>query len=239
MYLKGFLFVLCALGWAGCAQTASQTQQQAERLSANEFSEKIAAADNAVIVDVRTPGEFAKGHLPGALNMNWNDSAFDSHVALLDKSAPVFVYCLSGGRSRSAVSKLQKAGFQHIYEMPGGMLEWRAAKLPETSPSVHVGEGMSMDDYHALLHSNALVLVDFYADWCVPCIKMKPYLERIGQDMGDRVTVVRINIDENRKISEELGIAALPVLMLYEHRERTWTHQGYLDEESIRKQLLK
>lgn len=66
---------------------------------------------------------------------------------------------------------------------------------------------------------------------------MKPYLERIQQDMGDGISVVRINIDQHSKVAQKLGVSTLPVLVLYENADLTWSHEGYLDEESIREQL--
>jgi len=236
MRLKFALILLFAI--AGYVEAAAQTMPRADKLSVTAFSEEIARADSAVVIDVRTPSEFASGHLAGALNINWNGESFEEHAGLLDKSAPVFVYCRSGGRSNSAAEKLREMGFSQVFDMQGGMLAWREALLPDTGPAASPDNGMDMDEYQALLDSSSRVLVGFFADWSVPCIKMEPYLARIKQDMGDSLAVIRINIDDNPKIATGLGIAGLPVLMLYEHSEPTWVHQGYLDEESIRKNLL-
>lgn len=222
-----------------CTNVLGQEKSSVEKLSVAAFSEAIATADSTFVIDVRTPEEFAEGHLTAALNINWNGDSFEEHAALLDKSAPVYVYCRSGGRSNNAAQKLRELGFSQIFDMQGGMLAWREASLPETSSATGTDEGMDIDTYHALLQSHDDVLVDFFTDWCVPCIKMKPYLERIQQDLGDRLAVIRINIDEHPKIADELGIKTLPVLVRYENGEQTWTHQGYLDEENIRKQLTK
>lgn len=236
MRLTFAFFLLFAI--AGYAEALAQTAPRVDKLSVAAFSEEIAQTDSAVVIDVRTPSEYAAGHLPGALNINWNGDSFEEHASLLDKSAPVFVYCRSGGRSNSAAEKLREMGFSQVFDMQGGMLAWREASLPDTGAATPADAGMDMDEYQALLDSSSRILVDFHADWCVPCIKMEPYLARIKQDMGDSLAVIRINIDENPKIAAALGITVLPVLMRYEHGEPTWIHQGYLDEESIRKQLL-
>lgn len=214
-----------------------QTNRHDDKLPVAGFSEKIAQTHRATIVDVRTPSEFEKGHLAGALNINWNDESFDEQIALLDKSAPIFLYCHSGGRSGRAYERLKEMGFEHVFDMQGGMLAWRTAELPEIHTEDYQAEGMSTEDYRNLVQSDGLVLVDFYADWCIPCIKMKPYFARIEKEMSDQLTLIQINIDENRKISKELGVKALPALMLYENGEQTWQHQGYLDEEAIRKRI--
>lgn len=215
--------------------TNGQTKQEPYKLSAPEFSEKINTTGNAVIVDVRTPGEFEKGHLKNAVNINWNGNDFDSRITSLDKSKPVFVYCLSGGRSGNAADRMRKAGFENVIEMPGGMMEWRANNLPEIKGTTV--KGMSLEQYQALLGSDKLVLIDFYADWCAPCKKMKPYLEKIAVEMADKVMLVRIDADENAELCKKLNVTALPVLKLYKDKQLLWENEGYIDEELVRKQL--
>ena len=113
--------------------TNGQTQTTNTNLSATEFSEKIKELPSAPVVDVRTPEEFTKGHLENALNYNWNGSDFQKQISTLDKSKPVFVYCLSGGRSSSAANQMRSDGFKEVYELSGGITKWRAANLPETT----------------------------------------------------------------------------------------------------------
>ena len=96
---------------------------------------------------------------------------------------------------------------------------------------------MSLEQYQSLLHSDKLILVDFYADWCAPCKKMKPYLEKIAVEMADKITVVRIDADENAELCKKLNVTALPVLKLYKNNELVWENEGYIEEESVRKQL--
>lgn len=222
-----------------CWQALTQETQRVEKLPVRAFSEAIAATDSAVILDVRTPEEFADGHLPGALNINWNGDSFEEHVELLDKSRPIYLYCRSGGRSNSAAVKLRELGFSQVFDMQGGIMAWRSESLPEIGSAPVAEEGMDIDAYNKILRSHDRVLVDFYANWCLLCIQMEPYLTRIKQDMGEDIAVLRINIDQHPLIAHELGVSALPVLVLYENANRTWSHQGYLDEESIREQLTK
>jgi len=129
LFLIGWLTATWVLH--SCSFAQNSNTQNFTRLSAAEFAEKIQQTPAAVVVDVRTPAEFAKGHLPQALNIDWKGSEFDKQMATLDKAAPVFIYCLSGGRSASAAHKLSAAGFQNIYELEGGITQWRAAELPE------------------------------------------------------------------------------------------------------------
>lgn len=207
-------------------------------LTATEFNAKIKELPAAPIIDVRTPGEFDGGHLANALNYNWNDGTFAGNISKLDKSKPVFVYCLSGGRSAAAAQKMRADGFKEVYEMDGGLMKWRAANLPETTDkTVAKPMGMTKQEYDALLKEDKIVLVDFYADWCAPCKKMKPYLDEIARDMAGKVEVVRINADENPQLCKYLGVDALPVLKVYKQKAETWSNTGFIEKDKVLEQL--
>lgn len=199
--------------------------------------ERIKAIPTASILDVRTPAEFSKGHLQNAANIDWNGNQFQSEVAKMDKATPVFVYCLSGGRSTSAAIYLRAQGFEEVYELEGGLLKWRAAGLPETTSPAFNSTGMTKAQFDSLLQDDRMVLVDFYADWCAPCKKMKPYLEEIARTMSDKVRVLRINADDNQRLFRELHIDTLPVLQLYRKDTLTWTYSGYISREEVLKIL--
>lgn len=101
------------------ANTAVQT------VSVTDFATKLTSATDAQLVDVRTPEEYAEGHLKNALNINFNSGDFAQQISKLDKKKAVYVYCRSGGRSGSAVRQMQEMGFTEIYNMDGGILSWK------------------------------------------------------------------------------------------------------------------
>jgi rhodanese-related sulfurtransferase len=121
-----FLLFVIAFA-AGCSQG-----QNKNVLAPQAFADKLKATTESTLIDVRTPGEFSEGHLAGAKNFDWNGEHFEHQVMDLDKSKPVFVYCLKGGRSASAAAKLRDIGFKEVYELEGGTANWQAAKLPLT-----------------------------------------------------------------------------------------------------------
>jgi thioredoxin 1 len=227
------LFRISAIFISILLNSCTNGQNASTNLSATEFAEKLKAMPTAPLIDVRTPDEFSKGHLINSKNFDWNGNDFDKEIATLDKSNPVFVYCLSGGRSSSAASKMRQDGFKEVYELNGGIMKWRGVNLPETIETTATSTGMSIQQFETLLESDKLILIDFYADWCAPCKKMKPYLEEISKDMADKVIVIRINADDNQTLCKELKIDALPVLMIYKNKELTWENQGYIDKETV------
>ncbi|MBS1590436.1 MAG: thioredoxin [Bacteroidetes bacterium] len=223
-----FLFVSC---------TNVQSQNSNTNLSAVQFAEKIKELPNAPILDVRTPEEYSKGHLAHSLNYDWNGDNFDQQIANLDKTKPVLVYCLSGGRSGSAARAMRKMGFSQVYEMEGGIMKWRGANLPETTDTKVASNGMTLAQFQQLLATDKIVLIDFYADWCAPCKKMKPYLDEISRDMQASVIVTRINADDNQQLCKELHIDALPVLQVYKQGKLTWNHSGFIEKAAVLEKL--
>ena len=234
--IYSLLFISIAL-LGSCS--SGQKENAKTKLQATEFAEKIKELPSAPIIDVRTPEEFAKGHLQNAKNMDWNGNDFDNQISTLDKSKPVFIYCLSGRRSSDAADKMRSEGFKEVYELNGGIMKWRGANLPESSDNNATSSGMTKQQFDQLLNSDKLVMIDFYADWCGPCKKMKPYLDEISKDMAAKVVVIRINADDNQAICKELKIDALPVLQLYKNKTLSWTNTGFIEKTEVEKQINK
>ena len=229
------IVLVAILSLASCNQ--ANKNQQKELLSPTEFSKKISETTLAQIVDVRTPDEFGKGHLTHALNYDWNGSNFESEISGLDKNKPVFVYCLSGGRSGSAASKMRSDGFKEVYELEGGIIKWRAKNLEETTENKTIPAGYTLEDFQKLIQSDKLVLIDFYADWCEPCLRMKPFLEELTVEQASTLKIIRINADDNQALLKSLNIEGLPELQLYQNGILKWSHNGFMSKEAILKQL--
>lgn len=78
-----------------------------------------------IILDVRTPLEYKRGHMDGAVSLNYASFKFKSRLAKLDKDAAYLVHCKSGHRSMFATKAMERAGFTTIYEMDGGYDGWK------------------------------------------------------------------------------------------------------------------
>lgn len=109
--------------------TFAQTTSPGKEVSPVEF-EKLAAKKGYVLLDVRTPEEFAEGHLKNAQNIDYKGEGFADRIGQLDKTKKYLVYCQVGGRSAFAASLMRKNGFKEVKELEGGIEAWQEAKLP-------------------------------------------------------------------------------------------------------------
>lgn len=88
------------------------------------------------------------------------------------------------------------------------------------------------DNFQSLI-ANGVVLVDFWAEWCVPCKMISPVLEQIAEDFEGKVTVVKVNIEEAREVSDKLGIMSIPTLQVYVDGEKKEEKVGFLPKEVL------
>lgn len=106
---------------AACAQNTSKPISE---VSQEELK-------NVVLVDVRTPEEYAEGHLDNSLNINWHDTDFAEQFDAISKDETIFLYCKMGGRSAKAQEKLISLGFENVVNLEGGYDAVKAAKTRE------------------------------------------------------------------------------------------------------------
>ncbi len=85
------------------------------------------ARPGTTVLDVRTPAEFAQGHLPGAVNVDIEAPDFGARLGALDPAAPYAVYCRSGNRSAAALDAMASLGFTAAYDLSGGIVGWQGA----------------------------------------------------------------------------------------------------------------
>ncbi|MEQ1585333.1 MAG: rhodanese-like domain-containing protein [Cyclobacteriaceae bacterium] len=104
--------------------------QNIKELDPQNFEKKLKESKEPILVDVRTPGEYAQGHLANAVLIDIYSDDFKSRVSKLDKSKPVFVYCKAGSRSSSAVSVFEDLEFKEIYDLSGGISAWQRVNKP-------------------------------------------------------------------------------------------------------------
>jgi len=93
-------------------------------------AEKLIAEKKVVVLDIRTPGEFNKGKIAGAENIDFQAPDFEQRIDGLDKSKSYLVHCASGGRSTHSLLLFKKHEFRSVYHLDGGIKAWEKAGLP-------------------------------------------------------------------------------------------------------------
>jgi thioredoxin 1 len=94
-----------------------------------------------------------------------------------------------------------------------------------------------MATFQELIQSEKPVLVDFFAEWCAPCKMMAPELQNLVKNIGDKATVVKIDIDKNEKASQAFKIKSVPTLMIFHKGEIKWRQSGYLNAAQLENAL--
>jgi thioredoxin 1 len=89
--------------------------------------------------------------------------------------------------------------------------------------------------FEELVNAPTPVLVDFWATWCGPCRAMHPVLDALKAEMGDRVRIVKIDVDKNIDLAVRMKVMGVPTFMLYKNGHELWRDAGVLSKEALRK----
>jgi len=127
------LAVAAVTGMSACSPSeptaSSASRATGQHLAASDFSAAL-SKPGTIVLDVRTPAEFASGHLPQAKNIDIEGPDFATQIAALDKSATYAVYCRSGNRSGTALEQMAAADFTHTYDLADGIVAWQTMGGP-------------------------------------------------------------------------------------------------------------
>jgi thioredoxin 1 len=91
------------------------------------------------------------------------------------------------------------------------------------------------ESFGEILNGSTPVLVDFFAEWCGPCKLMKPVLEELHQKMGDKVRILKIDIDRSPALADNLNIHSVPTLMLFQNGKSLWRQSGVVQAPQLEK----
>jgi thioredoxin 1 len=100
-----------------------------------------------------------------------------------------------------------------------------------------IGDVTDQDFEDRVLKSDEPVLVDFWAEWCVPCHMVSPVVEEIGQEKGVKLRVAKLNIDENPEVTRRYGVMSIPTLMLFKDGEEKARVVGARGKEALLREI--
>lgn len=187
---------------------------------------------NAQFLDVRSAEEFASGHIKGAMLAPIQDGEeFNRRINALDKKKPVFVYCLSGGRSKRASSILREKGFTEVNELEGGITAWRAEgkEVEGNNNTVQITPAA----YQEMLKAATYVLVDIGAPWCPPCRKMEPVYKKMQQQFSNKIHFIKVDGGVQTLIIQDQQVLHMPTFILYKEGKEVWRAEGILEEQEM------
>ena len=229
--MKHLLPLFCCLLILSC----SSQSQQTDKIEAIEFSKAI-NKPGIQILDVRTSQEFNSGHIENSLWADWlNKSQFLERVQHIDREKPVYIYCLSGGRSHAAASWMRTNGFKNVIELVGGINAWKYNNLPLAGMSNE--PQLTLEQYQKSIPPKGTVLVDFGATWCPPCVKMEPVLKSLLADKSLHFTLSKIDAGIHTNLLKSMSIESIPVFIVYKDGKEIWRKQGIFKKEELSAQL--
>lgn len=127
--MRAFSVLLLGLALGACGAPAGRGTNLSPA-KADSLIQAHKSDSTFLLLDVRTPQEYAMGHMPGAKLVDFHSSSFQADIAKLPRNAPILLYCRTGNRSGQALDLMQGMGFTEVRHLAGGINLWQAEARP-------------------------------------------------------------------------------------------------------------
>ena len=95
-----------------------------------------------------------------------------------------------------------------------------------------------MSNFENIIQSEKPVLIDFFATWCGPCKMLAPILKEVKDSLGDRISILKIDVDKNQELASKYQVRGVPTMVLYQNGKQLWRQSGVLTKDQIIKTIL-
>lgn len=92
--------------------------------------------------------------------------------------------------------------------------------------------------FENIIQSEKPVLIDFFATWCGPCKMLAPVLKEVKDSMGERITILKIDVDKNQELSSKYQVRGVPTMILFQNGKQLWRQSGVLTKDEIIKTIV-
>lgn len=94
------------------------------------------------------------------------------------------------------------------------------------------------NSFENIIKSEKPVLIDFFATWCGPCKMLAPILKQVKDSLGERITILKIDVDKNQELASKYQVRGVPTMVLFQNGKQLWRQSGVLAKEEILKTIL-
>ncbi|MBP6550962.1 MAG: thioredoxin [Flavobacterium sp.] len=92
--------------------------------------------------------------------------------------------------------------------------------------------------FENIIQSEKPVLIDFFATWCGPCKMLAPVLKEVKDSLGERITIIKIDVDKNQQLASKYQVRGVPTMILFQKGKQLWRQSGVLTKEEIIKNIV-
>jgi len=93
-------------------------------------------------------------------------------------------------------------------------------------------------NFTTLINSEKPVLIDFFATWCGPCQMLSPVLKQVKDSLGDRISILKIDVDKNQQMAAQYQVRGVPTMLLFQNGKQLWRQSGVLSKEEIIRTII-